>query len=315
MLLWCACILSCYGFVSGGGEDVTIPDGDGDTDADSDTDSDADSDSDTDADTDSDTDSDSDSDPVCTPATCDDGDPCNGVETCVGDDCVGGAAPNLDKDGDGHRMAECGGDDCDDLDADAYPGQPEICYDGADNDCDGFTDPAGCRRVGESCSSPIHINVPAGATIRKEFTLDLADFGNDHNYLDADFPWPDCPDEAHCCTTDCCSWEAWGPDAVFRLDLAAAATVNFDFQSDATLPSPLDFLVYVRSSCSASDREHCWDGNSDVGESATRIQARGLRLGRGQHNVIVDCFERGEWSPDIPDPTNYEVRVIIEIDP
>ena len=309
LCVWSLALICCGGWVSGPGYDSSTGDGDADVDADSDVDADADSDVDADVDADGDT------DPTCDPATCDNGDPCDGVEQCVGGECRAGEAPDLDQDGDGHELDDCGGDDCDDLDADAYPGQPEICFDGADNDCDGVVDNGSCRQVGESCSSPIQISVPAGATIRKEIVLDLSGYRNDHNFLDAEFPWPDCPDEAHCCETDCCSWESWGPDAAYRLQLAGDATVNLDFQSDETLAQPLDFLVYMRSSCSASDREYCWDGNSDIGESSTRILARGLRLGRGHHNIIIDCFENSEWNPDIPNPSNYELTITMEIDP
>ena len=41
-----------------------------------------------------------------------------------------------DHDGDGYDSATCGGDDCDDMDTNTYPGADEIC-DGKDNDCDG----------------------------------------------------------------------------------------------------------------------------------------------------------------------------------
>ena len=102
---------------------------------------------------------------------CDDGDPCNGSETC--DDskgvCAAGAAPcaapsdpahcviacsvvsgaaqcgtetAADADGDGHGDAECAsapGDDCDDGNDKVYPGATETC-DGLDGDCDGVRD-------------------------------------------------------------------------------------------------------------------------------------------------------------------------------
>ncbi len=43
-----------------------------------------------------------------------------------------------DQDGDGVYRLECGGEDCDDEDPDAYPNAPEVPYDGVDQDCDGF---------------------------------------------------------------------------------------------------------------------------------------------------------------------------------
>jgi len=45
-----------------------------------------------------------------------------------------------DRDGDGHADEACGGDDCDDMRDDVYPGAPEVCSDGVDQDCDGIVD-------------------------------------------------------------------------------------------------------------------------------------------------------------------------------
>ena len=94
---------------------------------------------------------------------CDDGVFCNGVERCMpgaaGANALGcippagvacratqvcnesaarcqsdcGRAP--DADGDGHRAAECGGDDCDDSDANRFPGNAEVCDPSHDEDC------------------------------------------------------------------------------------------------------------------------------------------------------------------------------------
>jgi hypothetical protein len=55
---------------------------------------------------------------------------------------------DCDKDKDGHRSSSCGGSDCDDSSAKAYPGGTEgpannaNCSDGLDNDCDGAKDSA-----------------------------------------------------------------------------------------------------------------------------------------------------------------------------
>jgi len=79
---------------------------------------------------------------------CDDGDPCTN-DSCNGSNgqCVH-THVTFDLDGDGHYAPLPGfapgapgscGDDCDDTDPRAYPGNKEVC-DGVDNDCDGIID-------------------------------------------------------------------------------------------------------------------------------------------------------------------------------
>jgi hypothetical protein len=77
-----------------------------------------------------------------TSTNCDDGDPCTkdscnkSTGACVNEHTT------LDVDGDGHYAplpdGTCG-DDCDDTDPRAFPGNTEVC-DGVDNDCDGIVD-------------------------------------------------------------------------------------------------------------------------------------------------------------------------------
>ncbi|HJL33814.1 MAG TPA: MopE-related protein [Polyangiaceae bacterium LLY-WYZ-15_(1-7)] len=147
-------------------------------------------------------------------ADCDDGLYCNGAETCGADGaCVAGdavacddgiactidacdeetdecvsAAP--DEDGDGARDASCTdgegmplGGDCDDADANRFPGNPEVCdLEGHDEDCDlatfggrdvdgdGFFDARCCNPDGdggETCGTDcndVRISVNPGAT-------------------------------------------------------------------------------------------------------------------------------------------------------
>jgi V8-like Glu-specific endopeptidase len=78
---------------------------------------------------------------------------------------LGGGGSCIDADGDG----VCASEDCDDNDASVYPGAPEICDDGKDNNCNGLIDGedpacqtggcdllpvgAGCTDDNECCSS------------------------------------------------------------------------------------------------------------------------------------------------------------------
>ena len=68
--------------------------------------------------------------------------PCLDTQRCLSDErrCVTSCAVNADADGDGVEAIECGGADCDDTDADRFPGNTEICdAAGRDEDCDPTT--------------------------------------------------------------------------------------------------------------------------------------------------------------------------------
>jgi MYXO-CTERM domain-containing protein len=79
---------------------------------------------------------------------------CDGIDN----DCDGEVDDGVfrDLDGDGHEREACGGDDCDDGDANISPSAFENCGDGEDNNCDGDVDGADatCDASGcEGCSS------------------------------------------------------------------------------------------------------------------------------------------------------------------
>ncbi len=63
------------------------------------------------------------------------------VDTGTGDTLIGtDSDPDSDdQDGDGYVANTLGGDDCNDADAGVNPGQPEVPYDGIDNDCNSAT--------------------------------------------------------------------------------------------------------------------------------------------------------------------------------
>jgi hypothetical protein len=76
------------------------------------------------------------------PVSCDTDEACDDVDICTADRCVSGQCENVvvDRDNDGYIDVKCGGDDCNDLNPNVYPGHLEVCTDGSDNDCNGVAD-------------------------------------------------------------------------------------------------------------------------------------------------------------------------------
>src|SRR5690606_26468663 len=93
--------------------------------------------------------------PPCDGGLCDEEMDLCGVPSWCTDGRDGCMAPG-DCDGDGSLAPECGGDDCDDGDANRRPGNPEICdSEGHDEDCDpstlGSTDDDGDGAISMAC--------------------------------------------------------------------------------------------------------------------------------------------------------------------
>ncbi|MBW2262216.1 MAG: putative metal-binding motif-containing protein [Deltaproteobacteria bacterium] len=91
-------------------------------------------------------------------------------------------SPCWDGDGDGHDDAACGGDDCDDTRDDVYPGAPEICLDGVDQDCDTLVDGPVVRM------SPTHLD-----TLAEGLNSDIAWTGSEFIVV-WDYGYPIYPD-------------------------------------------------------------------------------------------------------------------------
>jgi len=93
------------------------------------------------------------------PVACSDEGPCT-IDACDEANMACTHAPR-DADLDGDPDAHCGGGDCDDTDPAVSSAQPEICGNGADDDCDDVPDEAGCvSPEHDTCVDPLEIDQP-----------------------------------------------------------------------------------------------------------------------------------------------------------
>ncbi len=117
-------------------------------------------------------------------ATCDDGldNDCDGDADGADFDCC------EDGDGDGYLDALCGGDDCDDADAEVHPGHREVCGNDTDDDCDPATeDVVDADEDGADCTVDCDENDSAINPSAEEICMNLAD-DNCDGLMDCDDP-------------------------------------------------------------------------------------------------------------------------------
>ena len=208
-------------------------------------------------------------------ARCDDGEPCNGAESCsLSLGCIAGEEPSCDDasactldacepgvgcvhvardlDADGHADVRCGGDDCDDdprTGTATYPGVGERCENRRDDDCDGALDyeDTDCVATNDDCAS---------ARVIGAGTLSGTTRG-----LDGDI--------ALSCAAD-------GPDAVYRFHLDARADVRAEARMGST---PIALALRPLAACG---------GEADLRCSARTAPALFARdLAAGDYALVV----------------------------
>jgi hypothetical protein len=183
------------------------------------------------------------------PVTCSDGNPCN-IDTCVEADKSCRSEPR-DVDGDGDPDAHCGGGDCDDGNAAVASTLPEVCGNGADDDCDGDSDEA-------DCSSPMHDTCLTALDVAQPGNYQLSTAAAALDYA------------ASCGVSNA----ALARDVVVAALLAAGPPIDLQ----VTARSSSDVALAVMASCGDAGSEIACNGGfaHPGGGRVSKVRARGV---------------------------------------
>jgi hypothetical protein len=184
---------------------------------------------------------------------------CNDEDSCTIDSCdttMGCVYTPRDLDGDGYIEDRCGGEDCDDLSAEIFPGAVESCMNRRDDDCDGTRDynDSSCRPTNDRCESAVVLAGPgtySGSTsgLMSSYTLGCRN---------------------------------GGPDAVFRLSLTEMQDVQIAISGGG---SGLAVALRTWDQCSSGPDEKCIQGTSPT------LLRRSLPA--GEYAIIVQTSSPG----------------------
>ncbi len=200
----------------------------------------------------------------CQPVRVDDQIDCDDRNTCTIDSCdtrLGCVHSPRDLDGDGYIATSCTSDatprgtpgtDCNDSDPRVFPGAPEVCDDGRDNNCNllvDFADTTACRPTNDVCERAQEIRVGAPAT----YSVTGSTVG-----LGATF------------AVGC--GRAGQAVALFRFTLSAAQDVAVTDDDTATPAG----IIALLSACTPTGELRCARG---VSATAPQLQVRSLAAG------------------------------------
>ncbi|MDB4931918.1 MAG: hypothetical protein JWM10_4402 [Myxococcaceae bacterium] len=200
----------------------------------------------------------------CQPVRADDQIDCDDRNTCTIDSCdvrVGCVHSPRDLDGDGYVATSCTtdatprgapGTDCNDSDPRVFPGAPEVCDDGRDNNCNllaDFADTTVCRPANDACERAQEIRVGAPAT----YSVTGSTVGLGSTFA-----------------VGC--GRAGQPVALYRFTLAAPQDVAV---TDDDTAAPVGVIALL-SACAPAAELRCARG---VSSTAPQLQVRSLAAG------------------------------------